>query len=183
MKGLLYIDKAGNPQMSEYALALEPLAALWRRDTSENKERAYKEIAFIVLGTDLSSNNPYREYSKEERARVLKEVIFGGKCDLGDEIFRKALTFVKESNRSLAKEHLSNAIEALHNISNYLKSVDLTLLDSTGKPVHNVKQFQEVAQRTAKDVQNLMDLKKIVDNEDTEKSTIRGGGEEELDFD
>lgn len=182
MKGLLYINKEGKPEFSEYALSLEPLAKLWRRDKSENKWMAYKELSFIILITDMGANNPYREYSKEERKTKLMKDIFDNNYNLGDEDFRAAVIFVKERSRSMAKEHLSNAIEALDNISRYLKSVNLSDVGVDGKPIHNVKQFQEVAQRTAKDVQNLLDLKRIVDNEDKVKSTIRAGGEEELSF-
>lgn len=182
MKGLLYIDKNGKPQFSELALSLIPIKELWERDNSNDKSRAYKELAFIILATDLSSNNPFREYSKEDRIAVLKKDILGTNYEI-DSVMRNVLTYIKERTRSLAKEHLSDGIEAINKISKYMKSVDLTMTDEVGKPIHNVKQFQEVAQRTAKDVQNLMELKKIVENEDKEESSIRAGGEQELNFD
>jgi len=182
MKGLVYLNKDGKMEFSEYALSIQAIKQLWDRDDSPGKERAYKELSFIVLATDLSKTNPYREYSKEERVKILIDKIFDGNFDLGDKLFLNALKYVKESTRSMAKEHLSNAIEALNNISAYLKSVNLTLTDESGRPIHNVKQFQEVAQRTAKDVQNLIALKKIVDDEDREQTSIRAGGEEEMDL-
>jgi len=182
MRGLVYLNKEGKLEFSEYALSIQAIKNLWDRDTSVGKEVAYKELSFIVLATDLSKHNPYREYSKEERVRELINKIFGGSFDLGDKLFLEALKYVKESNRSMAKEHLSNAIEALNNISSYLKSVNLTQTDESGRPIHNVKQFQEVAQRTAKDVQNLIALKRIVDDEDKEQTSIRAGGDEEMDL-
>ena len=182
MDGVLYIDDDGGVKISEYGLSLEPLANLWRRDTSKHKERAYKEISFIVFPTSMSRKNPYREYPKKERIDALNKDIFNGEADLGDALLADAIKFVVERTRSLSKEHLSNAIEALNNIGKYIKSVDLTATDDSGKPIYNVKQYQEVAQRTAKDVQNLIELRKLVDAEDSDKSTIRAGGEQELDI-
>lgn len=182
MKGLLYLNKEGVMEFSDYALAVEPIRALWARDTSHDKGRAYKELSFAVLATDMTKSNPYREYSKEERVKRLINDLFEGQFELGDPLFLAALKYVKEAGKSMAKDHLSDAIEAMNNISKYLKSVDLTLTSEDGRPIHNVKQFQEVAQRTAKDVQNLKALMKIVDDEETEKTTIRAGGQEELDL-
>ena len=181
MKGVFYIED-GVPKISEFGLSLEPIAKIWRRDISKDKDRAYKEISFIVFLTDMSLSNPYREYGKKERIDVLNRDIFEGRLDLSDELLKNAISFMANSNRSLAKEHLSDAIEAINNIRKYLKSVDLTMTDEVGRPIHNVKQYQEVAQRSAKDVQNLLELKKLVDTEEVDKSTIRAGGEQELDI-
>jgi thermostable 8-oxoguanine DNA glycosylase len=183
MKGLIYLNEQGKPQFSEMALALEPFAKLWRRDKSPDKEIAFKELSFIILATDMSKRNTFREYSKEEKIRVLNQDIFEGTYDFKDEEFRAALKYAVERDKSLAKEYLSTGIASMYKVMQYLNELDLTERDPvTNKPIHNAKQYQEVAQNTAKGVVNLENLLKAVDSEDKEGATIRGGGEEELDF-
>jgi len=183
MKGLIYVDKEGKPQFSELALALEPFYKLWKRDTSADKERAFKELSFIILATDMTKNNPYREYSKEEKIKLLNEDIFESKYDFNDKEFRDALKFAVDRDKSLAKEYLSTGIASMYKVMQYLNEMDLSERDPiTNKPIHNAKQYQEVSQNTAKGVANLENLLKAVDNEDKEVSSIRGGGEDELTF-
>ena len=136
----------GTISINPATLAIAEFRAIYERDTTDTRRRAWLELSAIFFMTSMSSGNPYKGYPKEDRISEINMEIFQGEApfDLQDPEIEKALLKALELDKlSIARDALRTAINGTHKLKMYLDSLKLDERDNQNKPVHNMKQYQE----------------------------------------
>jgi hypothetical protein len=161
-----------NPQ----SLSIPEFKTLWDRDKNKLKPKATKEISYIVFLCDESIDNPYRAYKDIERENVLlKDFMSEGWTP--DEKVLAAIEKYKELKQTTNSRLLRSAKRAADKLAEYFDTIDFSLKDSSGKPVYSSRELSSNLKEVAGIVKSLSLLEEMVRKEQTESSSVRGGGD------
>lgn len=185
----LFDIQAGEIQLNPDVLAVPTFKRIWERDSSGNKERAKREISYVVFMKDYKS--PYRtypEFNGERRKAVLEDLYKGvGRRWNPDELVEEALVKYERLQETTNSRLLKKAKIAADKLADYFENVDFNVTDeNTGKPVYSARDVASNLKMIGDIVKSLNSLEKIVQAEQAEGSSARGGseiGEYELDTD
>jgi hypothetical protein len=104
-----------NPQ----SLFIPEFKALYTRDRSNGKTKCYTEIAYVVFLCDNSGDNPYSNFSKEERHNILA---LDYKVDIDDAI-KKAIDKFEKLNTTRYERVVMAALDSLTEVENYYRTI------------------------------------------------------------
>lgn len=160
---------------SPEALLLEPLKVLWDRDKSKNKEVATAELAALWFYADYNSDFSSM-LDEEERLRQIRVYVKSLPKDWKpDASFNAAVDFYREMSETVTTRFLVDAEIALSKLSKFLRTVDLSLEDRSGKPKYNAKQLGDTIKQVPSITKALKELKDEVRKERSGSNTLRGG--------
>ena len=163
MKKLFDIEN-GQVILNPTSLWIPEFKKLWDRDKSKDKEKAAKELSYIVFLYDYRS--PYQAYPEKERESKIIEDYFSDESDWKpDEDVKAAIKRFEEFQDSATLRLLRSTKYALEAINEYFKNADPENID---KIVKNAKELGNL-------VQSLDKLEQQVQKEQLEKNSARGG--------
>ena len=84
---------------NDEVLQVPPFNEIWERDKSPNQEIALQEFTFIEFMTSALKTNPYRGYSEDRKAEVIKRDIIRIEGWVPDILVLKGIEKVKEFQR------------------------------------------------------------------------------------
>ena len=166
---LLYIDRSNKLSVLAETLAIPEFAVIWKRDTSKNKDTAFREFSYIYFLCDY--NSTYLSYSYKERSeKLLKDF----KVKISDEI-TSAIKKYEELQQTPSMRFLKAATNALESMEGYFEDIDFAERDKHGKPIYSPVEVS----RCLKDCGGIMDsLEKLSDkvrSEINSQMITRGG--------
>lgn len=161
---------------SPVALTLEPLKVLWERDKSKNKEVATAELAALWYFADYNSDFS-NMLDEEERLRQIKLMVKALPANWKpDDQFTWAVGFYREMSETVSTKLLEDSRKAVDKLSKFLRTVDLSAEDKSGKPKYNAKQLADTIKQIPFITRALKDLEEEVRKERTEGSRkLRAG--------
>jgi len=163
----------GKVVMNPTMLWLPEFKVLWDRDKSKLKEKAAKEISYIVFLYDFRS--PYMAYPSTEReAKIIKDYIRIADW-VPDEFILDAVRKYKELQTSPISRLLQAALDTCDKMTDYYNGVDFKLVDADGKPIYTLKDVSSAMKSIGDIVSSLETMKDKVEKEQTERGSIRGG--------
>lgn len=137
---------------------------MWDRDKSKSKDKAAREISYIVFLYDYKS--PYQAYPESQREKKIREDYFSDEPDWEpDEYVEKAMQRFLEFQDTATLRLLRSTKYALEAINEYFKNANP---DNIDKIVKNAKELGSL-------VQSLEKLEDQVQKEQMEKNSARGG--------
>jgi len=159
--------------ISPHVLAIPAIKKLWDRDKTKSKDRAYKEISYIVFMYDFHS--PYKDVSVSERDKRVKKDVFKTDDWVPDNYVKEAI----EIYRFLQETPLTRLLEVnLNNIdklTEYLEGIDFK-----GKDLEDANKTAEGLMKGMEKIGNIIKslsiLRKQVQTEVAE-NTARGNTE------
>lgn len=163
----------GKVIMNPTMLWLPEFKALWDRDKSKSKEKAAKEISYIVFLYDFKS--PYMAYPSTERERRIIADYIRVDNWVPDELVLAAIAKYKELQTSPLSRLLQAALDTCDKMTDYYKGVDFSLIDNDGKPVYSLKDVSSAMKQIGDIVSSLETMKDKVEKEQSERGAIRGG--------
>lgn len=96
----------------------------------------------------------------------------------------KALLAAMEDYKALVQTTSSLLLEdvriCVDNIRQFLRDVDLNMMDDRGKPVYSVKMIADTAKTIPQLIKELLEVERLVDKELEEKGRMRGQGAKKL---
>lgn len=153
-------------------LLVKEFKAIWDK---KDKEQALKELAFVYYLTDYKS--VYMSTDPSERESIIIE-------DLGlstkwkqDKLIQDAIKKYKQLQETPTMRLLQSAQEALEQLVQFFKTVNLSERDKSGKPVHKPSDITRAMSETAKVAEALDKLSERVKKELDIKGRVQGGGE------
>jgi hypothetical protein len=147
---------------------------LFKRDTSEKKERFFAEMEFVYFSTDYRSY--YLSYQPEERqAKIIEDYIKipGWKPDV---VVERAIQKYKELQKTQSLGLLEDARYALEKIRGYYRGIDFKQRDVKGGSVYKIKEVTGSIGDISKMIESIDKLEHKVQKEEQLNSKTRGGG-------
>lgn len=157
------------------ALALPVFSALYARDKTKHKEKAFSELCYVVFMTDPRKANPYMGMDENERHDKLVEEILNGKKP--DKLVLEALEWWQDYwARNIPEiEVWKDAQSAATSLMDYLKNVDYDERTKSGGMVHNPNHVASTLAKVSDILQQLNSLGRKIQEEAFDIIKSRGG--------
>lgn len=172
MKLLKYENYQVTP--SEELFLIKPMRQLYNEDRSKTKEKFMQQMSYIYFMFDPRS--PYMDIVDEDSRRdAVCEQEGLEKGFKPSENLKKAIDIYKELTTTTSMKLLESMRVAIGKISEFLRKVDLYAVDEKGRPTYTVDKIVSASDKIPQLAKRLQETEKLVANEITEKSRVRGG--------
>lgn len=158
--------------ISPEALAIDAFSAIWKRDKSKDKNKAYKELAFVFYMEDYRT--VYNQYIGKEREEIIKTDLKLPKEWEPDEKVKLALDKYRELNTTMSMELLEDALFGVNKLREYFKGVDFLEVTKDGRMAHDPAKFKGVLKDLPEIVKSLKKLREEIRQELDEDAGVRG---------
>ena len=158
--------------ISEEALLLKPFRVIWKRDKTQNKEKALMELGFIYFFCDIRSDYQYL-VDEEVRKESIKEGEGLPKNWEPDEVVLKAMEFYNtfKPTSALLLEDTRFAVDKLRKL---LREIDLTQTDDKGKPIYTLNTVTATIKQVPALVRDLDEAERSIAKEIAQSDKVRG---------
>ena len=158
--------------ISEEALLLRPFKAIWKRDRSQNKEKALMELGFIYFFCDIRSDYQYI-VDEDARKESIKEGEGLPKDWEPDDILLEAMNFYNtfKPTSALLLEDTRFAVDKLRKL---LREIDLTQTDDKGKPIYTLNTITATIKQVPSLVRDLDEAERSIAKEIAQNDKARG---------
>lgn len=155
-------------------LAVPQISKIWNRDKSIEKEKAYKEISYIVFLCDY--NSPYKDLSEEVKEKTIIKDIFNNEEWKPDNVIKEAMNKYEQLQETRHLRMLRSYEHIEDEITSYNNKVKLDAVDDFGKPLYNIKDIVQSTEKIGNIIKSISILNKQVKSEIEERSA-RGQSE------
>lgn len=155
-------------------LAVPEFRAIWDRDKRKGKGKATKELSYVAFLCDNTTSNPYKGYSEEIRADILKEDFIRDKDWEEDDLVKNAVNKLHELMETPSSRLVASALVAADKLNDYYRGVDIRRSEDGGKAA---KELQHSIKELAGTIKSLYTLNEQLKKEQLDSSMTRGGFE------
>jgi len=157
------------------AWTLQPFRAILDKYKKKDKYYAVLEMAYVYFASDWRSDYSTIVNINERKEKILSEVFIKDRDKLKiNATTDLAIDFYKEKQETISMGLYEDAKLAVNKIRDYFKTVDLTLMDDQGKPLHDISKLTKAISDTATIVGKLKELENAVKKEVEEASNYKG---------
>lgn len=158
--------------ISEEALLLKPFKTIWKRDRSQNKEKALMELGFIYFFCDIRSDYQYI-VDEDARKESIKEGEGLPKDWEPDDVLLEAMEFYNtfKPTSALLLEDTRYAVDKLRKL---LREIDLTQTDDKGKPIYTLNTVTATIKQVPSLVRDLDEAERSIAKEIAQSDKVRG---------
>lgn len=158
--------------ISEEALLLKPFKAIWKRDKSQNKEKALMELGFIYFFCDIRSDYQYI-VDEDARRESIKEGEGLPKNWEPDTTVKEAMEFYNtfKPTSALLLEDTRFAVDKLRKL---LREIDLNQTDDKGKPIYTLNTITATIKQVPSLVRDLDEAERSIAKEIAQSDKARG---------
>ena len=162
---------------NDEVLQVPPFNEIWERDKSPNKEIALQEFTFIEFMTSALKTNPYRGYSEDRKAEVIKRDIIRIEGWVPDILVLKGIEKVKEFQREGSESYslYLSALVAKNKLQDFFHTFNMNKVNmKTGAPIYKPRDITAALQDLDKTIISLQSLEKKVEDDLFETAKIKG---------
>lgn len=158
--------------ISEEAMLLKPFKTIWKRDKSQNKEKALSELGFIYFFCDIRSDYQYI-VDEEARKESIKEGEGLPSDWQPDEVVLEAMRFYNtfKPTSALLLEDTRFAVDKLRKL---LREIDLNQTDDKGKPIYTLNTITATIKQVPALVRDLDEAERSIAKEIAQSDKARG---------
>lgn len=158
--------------ISEEALLLRPFKAIWKRDKTQNKEKALMELGFIYFFCDIRSDYQYI-VDEDARKESIKEGEGLPKNWEPDSVVIEAMEFYNtfKPTSALLLEDTRFAVDKLRKL---LREIDLNQTDDKGKPIYTLNIITATIKQVPSLVRDLDEAERSIAKEIAQSDKARG---------
>lgn len=155
-------------------LLIEVFKRLWEEDTTETKDIALKNFAYIEFLLSPKKTNPFYGYEAKIRPSKILEGIGLTEEELSPNI-TPAIRFYKDylMNASPTLAYYESSLSAANKVKDFLSTVDLNRVTKTGQPIYKPKDITSAISDTDKVINTLNNLKAKVEQEVVTTGRVR----------
>lgn len=166
-------------QPTTEVLLIYPFKDIWDRDTSQNKEEAIKEFAYIEFMTSLLKTNPYKGFPVEIRKERICSDLKIDTYIWNDELVKEAMLQVERFQKEASPTYslYIAAQECNNKLKELLESLDGNERNDKGMPIYKPKDITGALLDVEKVANSLNNTKKKVEEELYEETKIRANKE------
>lgn len=158
--------------ISEEALLLKPFKDIWKRDKSQNKEKALSELGFIYFFCDIRSDY---QYIIDEKDR-LEQIKLGEGLPANwepDDLVKKAMEFYN-TFKPISALLLEDTRFAVDKLRKLLREIDLHQTDDKGKPIYTLNTVTATIKQVPSLVKDLDEAERSIAKEIAQSDKVRG---------
>lgn len=174
----LFIIENGLVKPTRESLMIYPYGEIWNRDTTEKKDIASKEVAFIEFFCSYLETNPYAGYTNEDtRKEKIIAALFRDVPDWQpDNLILDGVAVFEDlrDNASPTMKLFKAALAAMEKVQTYLETVDLTKTTKTGQLVNKPGDVVATVGKLSGLMTSFGELKRKVQQEALESTKTRG---------
>lgn len=162
---------------NDEVLQVPPFNEIWERDKSPNKEIALQEFTFIEFMTSALKTNPYRGYSEDRKAEVIKRDIIRIEGWVPDILVLKGIEKVKEFQLEGSESYslYLSALVAKNKLQDFFNTFNMNKVNmKTGAPIYKPRDITAALQDLDKTIISLKSLEKKVEDDLFETAKIKG---------
>lgn len=163
-------------KINDEALLVKPIRDLYDADKTKMKSNFYTECSIIFFMADPRSSYAYIVDEKERFELIKKQEGLSEKYTISDKL-QKAIDTYKELSKTVSSELLKDTYIAIDKVREFLRNVDLTLVDDKGKPVYTVNTITATIKQIPQLAKDIMEAEKQVNADILELGRKRGGNE------
>lgn len=158
--------------ISEEALLLKPFKTIWKRDKTQNKERALMELGFVYFFCDTRSDYQYI-VDEDARKESIKEGEGLPKTWEPDAQVVEAMEFYNtfKPTSALLLEDTRFAVDKLRKL---LRDIDLNQTDDKGKPIYTLNTITATIKQVPSLVRDLDEAERSIAKEIAQSDKARG---------
>ena len=155
------------------ALLIPEFKVLWDTDETEHKETAIQKLSYVYYLCDYKS-----PYVLSVPPELLRSTV--GRDFMKDEDYEPDIEVVvaiekyKELQRTPSMGLLEAATITIHKLSSYLRSVDLSERDKSGKPLYKPSDVTSALKSIGGVVESISKVQDQIEKETIKKGTLRG---------
>lgn len=155
------------------ALLIRPIRRLYNADRSERKEKFLQQMSYMYFMVSPQSTYSYILDCDERHKAIIEQE--GLPADFTpSEMLIEAMKVYKEHTTTVSQKLLQDALVAANKVGTFLRTVDLTKEDKSGKPKYQVSQITAALKNLEPIVATIQNLQKKVDSELQEDTKARG---------
>jgi hypothetical protein len=157
------------------ALTLKPFAVLWDRDTSKDKVTCIAELSVVYHMSDRKSDfSAIIDY--EDKIRAVRGYVKGLPPGWEpDAEVNSAIEFYKQRSKTVLSEIYEGTLIGVSKLDKFLRNINLSETDKSGKPKYNAKQINDTIKSMASTWKEVQSLEKMLKEEEATKNDLRGG--------
>ncbi len=159
-------------------LTLKPFRNLWERDTSDKKEKAIQEIAYIYFMEDPRSDYQYI-IDREEREAQIKEGEGLKKSWKPDKQVLSAMNLYA-SFKTPAALLLEDTRMAVDKLRQLLRNIDLNEVDDKGRPIYTLNTITSTIKQIPGLIKDLDEAERVLAKEIAQSDKVRGAQEKSI---
>lgn len=153
---------------------IKPLRDLYNRDRTKNKDKFFQQISVIYFMVDPRSSFSYITDDDERLKAIIEENGLPNDFKV-DKDLQKAIDVYKEHVVTTSYLLLQDTKIAIEKVRQFLRNVDLTLLDDKGKPVYTINSITTAIKQVPQLAKDVVETEKLVAREIEEQGRARGG--------
>lgn len=163
------------PTITVECLLIPEFKALWDRDKTKDKSKAYNELRFIYFSTDFKSL--YLAIDEEDRFEKLVDDFISIKNWKPDKLILDAINKYKEFQNTPTMRFLEDNQAAMESMGKYFRNIDWKEVNDKGTPIYSISQVSTAVKNAGAIIDNIEKLKDKVAKEQSLTNTVnRGGG-------
>lgn len=163
-------------KVADEALLIKPIRRLWNQDRSERKERFYEQMSYMYNVYSPASPYIYIINEQERINKVIEQEKFPANFKPSP-LLEEAIVVYKETTITPSQKLLEAALVAANKVSIFLRNIDLTVEDKSGRPKYQISQITTALKNVDGIIETLQSLQKKVEQELKEQSSARGSQE------
>lgn len=156
----------------EALFSIKVFRDIWDSDTTADKFKAQKELAYVYHMCD--SKSVFKNLSKKDKKDAIVQELFDG-VFVEDELIQEAIKTYKKLTETPALRLLRSSIMACDKLSEYFEEVDFILKDSNNKPLFTAKDVAINLEKVGNIRESLIKLEQAVQKEEEKAPKIRKG--------
>lgn len=161
---------------TEEAFLIKPIRDLYNADKTKNKEKFMQQMSILYFMVDPRSTYNYI-LSDEDRLQAILDQEGLPKDYKIDAKLQKAMDIYKEHTLTSSYLLLQDMKIAIDKVRQFLRDVDLSLLDDKGKPVYTINSVTTAIKQIPQLAKDVLEAEKIVTKEIEEQGRARGGNQ------
>lgn len=140
---------------------------------TNDKKLLKKELAYIYFHSDLKSDFQFQVDANQRKRDLIKFLNLDPSWSVVPEL-QAAIDAYKYLSQTVSSKLLATVYSIVDKIEAQLNSIDLDERDKSNKPIWNIKQIQEVAQRLPYVMESIDKAEKIYIKAQEDNTKIRG---------
>lgn len=174
---LEYINYKIEP--TQEAFLIKPIRDLYNQDTSEDKETFMQQLSIIYFMADPRSSYNYILDEKERLKEIIVQEGLPKNYKVSKQIL-EAIEIYKKHVITTSYQLLQDVKIAIDKVRQFLRDVDLTLLDDKGKPVYTIQSITSAIKQIPQLSKDVIEAEKTISKEIEEQGRARGGNNKGL---
>lgn len=160
-------------KISDEALLVKPIRLLYNKDRSKSKEQFIKQMSYLYFYADPRSSYNYITNDKERSKAIIAQEGLPKDFKPSEEL-EKAISIYRQLTTTTSLLLLQDTRIAVDKVRDFLRNVDLNLLDDKGKPVYTINSITATIKQIPQLAKDLAEAEKLVTKEIEEQGRARG---------